>query len=64
MQSTEIEFKYAHHTSTTITRENRLTKPTAKNFFLCLEVYFYNPVYVIPSCRIVLELGEDGRYVQ
>ena len=30
MQSIEIEFKYAHHTSTTITRENRLKKINRK----------------------------------
>jgi hypothetical protein len=34
MQSIEIEFKYAHHTSTTVTRENRLKKSTAKKFSL------------------------------
>jgi hypothetical protein len=32
MQGIEIEFKYAHHTSTTITRENRLKNSTAKKF--------------------------------
>jgi hypothetical protein len=34
MQGIEIDFtcKYAYHTSTTITRENRLTKSTAKKF--------------------------------
>jgi len=63
MQSIEIEFKYAHHTSTTITRENRLKKINRKkkNSSYVWKFVCTSQCKVIPSCRIVLELGEDGR---
>jgi len=40
MQSKEMECKYALHTSTTITSENRLTKSTSKKIpYVCKFIY-------------------------